>query len=124
MKPYYREAKITLPIYGGEIFLVDTNDNQSLEDNHGIEIDNVPFASCFERNAKQEDGSVKLYHLIVINMKNELKKIDVGILAHECFHLTNFIFEEKGIIPDVANDEPQAYLLGYLVDIAHKFYFK
>ena len=37
-----------------------------------------------------------------------------SIIAHEIIHLVNYIFEDKHIKLDLKNDEPQAYLTGWL----------
>lgn len=37
-----------------------------------------------------------------------------SIIAHEVTHLVNYIFEDKNIKLDIINDEPQAYLTGWL----------
>lgn len=37
-------------------------------------------------------------------------------IAHESVHLCSNIFEVHDIKPDVYNDEPQAYLTGWLFD--------
>ena len=63
--------------------------------------------------------------LVVFNMKyikNEV--ILVETIAHEAVHLTNFLFIRKGVKPDVDNDEPQAYLLGWFAGEIFKAYLK
>ena len=42
------------------------------------------------------------------------------IIAHECFHFVNELFSHKGIIPDTENDEPGAYLMGWIVEECFK----
>lgn len=37
-----------------------------------------------------------------------------SIIAHEVTHLVNYIFKDKCIELDIDNDEPQAYLTGWL----------
>lgn len=39
---------------------------------------------------------------------------DIPYIIHECVHLSNMIFKDRGITPDLDNDEPQAYLLEFL----------
>lgn len=39
-----------------------------------------------------------------------------GIIAHEAVHMANYIFKQCYIQPDLDNDEPQAYLVGWLVN--------
>jgi hypothetical protein len=65
-------------------------------------------------------------HLIVVFNMNYIKDETTLIetIAHESLHLTSFLFIRKGIKPDVDNDEPQAYLLGWLVGEIYKVYLK
>lgn len=44
------------------------------------------------------------------------KDVSPGILAHEAVHITNFIFRTCHIDADLVNDEPYAYLLGWIVE--------
>jgi hypothetical protein len=44
-----------------------------------------------------------------------IEDIDYGIIAHEVVHLVNSVFKEVGIQLDLDNDEPQAYLTGYIM---------
>lgn len=37
-----------------------------------------------------------------------------SIIAHEVVHIVNYIFEDCGIHLDRINDEPQAYITGWL----------
>jgi hypothetical protein len=36
-------------------------------------------------------------------------------IAHESFHITNMVFGYIGAKPNVNNDEPQAYFLGWVI---------
>lgn len=44
-----------------------------------------------------------------------------GVIAHEAVHIANYVFKQCGILPDLNNDEPQAYLIGWIVKQIHKF---
>jgi hypothetical protein len=46
---------------------------------------------------------------------------DGSIIAHEVIHLVNYIFKDRGIKLDIKNDEPQAYLTGWLFKEIDKF---
>ena len=39
-----------------------------------------------------------------------------GVIAHECLHTMNFILNRAGHTPDRLKDEPDAYLLEFLVE--------
>lgn len=77
----------------------------------------------------QERGS---HHMIIINVGKH-RKIFKGInieceladtIAHEADHLCNQLFKEIGATVDVNNDEPHAYLLGWIVKQITKNYLK
>ncbi|SED10958.1 hypothetical protein SAMN04489761_4303 [Tenacibaculum sp. MAR_2009_124] len=122
MELFYEEKEIELPIYHGTIVFIDSNDIGKINERHKLDAKREPFASAYENYKKLDDGSTQTYYLIVCNSKTKLD-FTVGSVAHECFHITNFIFENRGIKADLNNDEPQAYLLEYLMDIAYGFYF-
>lgn len=42
-------------------------------------------------------------------------------VVHECVHIVNKVFRDRGIELDVNNDEPQAYFTGWVFDQAYKF---
>ncbi|WP_347216529.1 hypothetical protein [Chryseobacterium sp.] len=43
-------------------------------------------------------------------------KTDVSVIAHEAVHIVNYVFKQAHISLDLDNDEPQAYLMGWVVD--------
>lgn len=61
---------------------------------------------------------------IVLNDKNEYRALTLGTIAHEAFHASNMIFDQVGALPDIDNDEPQAYLIGYITDLIIQFLTK
>ena len=50
-----------------------------------------------------------------------LKKIEWSIIAHEVVHIVNSIYLKCGIQLDRVNDEPQAYLTGWIINEIDKF---
>lgn len=47
-------------------------------------------------------------------------KATAGVIAHEAVHIVNYVFKRANISLDFDNDEPQAYLMGWIVDTIHK----
>lgn len=47
-------------------------------------------------------------------------KTDAGVIAHESIHIANYIFKHANIEFDINNDEPYAYLMGWVVEEIHK----
>lgn len=52
-------------------------------------------------------------HNVIIAYRDK-KDLDAGIIAHESLHAAHHIFLEIGAIPDMNNDEPLCYLLGWI----------
>jgi len=46
------------------------------------------------------------------------------VIAHEVVHLVNAIFRDRYVKLDLNNDEPQAYLTGYLFEKILKYYYR
>ena len=59
-----------------------------------------------------EDKFYKGYILPVIF---DSSCFDINTVAHEAIHIKNRIFEHTDIQPDSKNDEPEAYLVGWIV---------
>lgn len=49
------------------------------------------------------------------------KETDNATIAHEVVHIVNYIFINNGILLDRHNDEPQAYLTGWVFNEIEKF---
>lgn len=57
------------------------------------------------------------HSLLLLNKKYLKTEIDLmSTLAHEIFHITNFIFKRIGIKVDIENDEAQAYLISLIFE--------
>ncbi len=54
-----------------------------------------------------------------IRVMFERKSIDAGTIAHEAIHIKNRIFKFTGIKNDLDNDEPEAYLVKWIVNTIH-----
>ena len=115
MQEYLHLKTVKVPLYNGNLLVILTNSTKKLESilNHGKE---ELFAhSYFHGYRKRQSFTV------VLNFDNKHSKLTHGVISHEALHISNFIFSERGIIPDFDNDEAQAYLLGWVVDEIYKF---
>ncbi|RKT01086.1 hypothetical protein [Chryseobacterium defluvii] len=51
------------------------------------------------------------------------KRIPKGfVIAHECVHLVNRIFQDRRLVLDMYNDETQAYLTGWFFEQIDNFF--
>lgn len=79
------------------------------------------FMNIFPK-AKLEDGAFAMKHAKFIAFNNmhciafKTARPEPGVIAHECLHFCNYLFEGLGIKMDEKNDEPQAYFLWWAVD--------
>ena len=48
-------------------------------------------------------------------------KPSASIIAHEAVHIVNHVYNDSRIMLDPPNDEPQAYLTGWVVGEMHRF---
>jgi hypothetical protein len=104
-----KSKTIKIPIYFGNLTVITTDDFEKV--------------NAFY-NTKIED---KLYDAVVFEIKDKdeyivaIKKIEWSIIAHEVVHIVNAIFLKCGIELDRHNDEPQAYLTGWIVNEINEF---
>jgi hypothetical protein len=109
-------VKVDIPIYFGRLdVVVSKNFNAALK----------KFKEQFDPkfNANQYDAFVfkimskKGYSRYVVFVKpNSSPKV----IAHESVHIVNLIFDDTKIQIDIHNDEPQAYLTGWVTGEIYK----
>ncbi|MDI6033994.1 hypothetical protein QLS91_13010 [Flavobacterium sp. LB2P84] len=101
--------EVKIPIYFGKLTIITTNDFKEVDAIYNTKIDgNLYDAVVFEVKDKDE-------YIVAI------KKIEWSIIAHEVVHIVNAIFLKCGIELDRINDEPQAYLTGWIVNEIDEF---
>lgn len=100
-----KEFKV--PIYNSHVILFTDVTVEEMCSEFGAEPVKGYNGAVFE----QEDENGIISYVIVLE-----KTDDLGIIAHECLHVTNYILRNAGVYPDFTNDEPQAYLLMWLVN--------
>lgn len=64
----------------------------------------------------EENGEKFNTIYIVLSGGCKYNPLTYGTLAHEAFHASGFILDHKGYVPDINNEEPQAYLIEYIMD--------
>lgn len=113
------KKRIKVPIYGGLIDIVFTDED-------------TPYKAAI-RHFNYNNPDLKKGYLAV-TLSNDYtggkynnlfpiifsKNIKQGSIPHEALHVVNYIFKRAGIELDLDNDEPQAYLLGWIVDQIYK----
>lgn len=106
-----KKKTITIPIYHGWFTIIIVKDWAKVNEKYGIQATDAYDAVAF----KPETGDKSEY---VAVFKGWPKP---SVMAHEAVHLTNQVFIDACIKPDLENDEPYAYLLGWFVEQMSKF---
>jgi hypothetical protein len=109
MKKHY-EKRIVIPIYERKLILMFSEDTEKLRSLDLLKEHDEIFAHTV---VQQEPL------LLIINFWNT-QKISHGIIAHECMHITEGVFEIIGQ-PLTYHDEPRHYLLSWITNEVYKF---
>jgi hypothetical protein len=107
-----RKKKIEIPLYSGTVTIIQTNNFKKIAKKYGFQ-SLKGYDGCMFRNPKKNGYS---RYVIVFQ-----KIASPSVIAHECLHFVNYLFEDSNIILDIKNDEPQCYLLDWIVGECHKF---
>lgn len=98
-----KKYKIELPIYYGKITVYIDNEIELIGEKIGVDISEHVECFCYRKEP----------HNYIIGLKENIFYYNI---VHEVVHLVNFIYEDHHIKLSKSNDEPQAYLTGYLFD--------
>jgi|GEM_PF-567795 len=106
------EARIKIPLYSGDLIIVQSDDIQKVLDKYGVKFDVHGYEAVTFRHDTRSG-----YTRYVIAFENP---VNSRIVAHESLHVVTYLFEDRGMRIDNMNDEPAAYLLGWVVGQIHK----
>ena len=109
-----RIKTIKIPLYHADLIIAQDSNGQKILDKYGIKFSIFGFGAVTFRH-QSKNG----YDRYVIAFNN--KDIHAGLIAHEALHVVTYLFQDKQIRIDTDNDEPAAYLLGWIVSECHKF---
>jgi hypothetical protein len=98
-----RQKTIDIPIYGGKITMILTDDMSKVFDKYKS-IKRLPNA----RAITFKDDTKYLH--IVVALESDWR---VNVV-HEVVHIVNHIYLDRSMELDIYNDEPQAYLTGWV----------
>ncbi len=107
-----KSKTVQIPLYGGKIVVYQVSDLKAIQEKHDLTDVEGCDALSFQINSKQGVG---VFYLAFEGKPNP------SIIAHEAVHITNMILKHIYAKLDIENDEPQAYLLGWIVEQCHKF---
>lgn len=105
----------TIPIYGGRWMIIFCDDiEKDIREKYGIDRP-MPFT-----NALTAWKGTKYSYLTAFN----IREVTIGLIAHESKHLLNRIYLHNDIKLDLGNDEPECYLLSWLVNRIYENWMK
>lgn len=107
----YKKVEYDIPMYFGKLVIVQDKDGKRIAKEYGIDDVEKMAGCCF----REEKKSGRTNYVMTI-----FGKTTPSIIAHEAVHVVNQIFMDRYIKLDLYNDEPQAYLLGWVVEQCHK----
>jgi len=105
-----------IPIYFGKLIVVATDNLQAAADGMALGFDTQGFGALASQRTTK--NGLREY-AILIGPNCTLKDV-----VHECVHVANFIMKFIGISPDLDNDEPQCYLVGWIFGCAASVFSK
>tara|TARA_A100000164_G_C21939621_1_gene789928 strand:+ start:1144 stop:1494 length:351 start_codon:yes stop_codon:yes gene_type:complete len=110
-----RKKKFKVPLYGQHFNVVFYDDDNEFD--QMFEKEGIPLL------VKDHEGAVCSKNgLFYVFFATDKKGYPTpGLIAHEAKHLVNEIFIEIGYNLDRENDEPEAYLLMWVVNRIHEF---
>lgn len=103
-----KTKKLKIPIYGDIWLIVICKDLRKVIKKYNIEGD----VSGMDAFTYSKNGT----HITAFDKRY----VTPSTIAHECVHLLNDIYSFNGVQLDPVNDEPQAYLMGWLIGKVHK----
>lgn len=106
-------SRIDIPIYFGYLNIVFADDLQAASDKFKLSLDNKSYAAFVE--SKKDKKGLAEYWMVF-----DMKELDHTIVAHETVHCANWIFHDINAKPDLINDEPYAYLVGWITKQVYK----
>lgn len=108
-----RISTIKIPIYHGDLVMIECDNWEEVNKKYDTEIQDGWDGVVFK---PEKDDSYSEY-VVAFNRKPK-----GFVIAHECVHLVNHIFSDRGIRVDIYNDEPQAYLTSWFFKEIEKFF--
>lgn len=107
--------KHKIPIYGGELWVCIANSFskaiEQIENDTDIKIDkekdDLRKCAAITYQFYEKD---RFRVLIILKPHSS-----VSFISHESLHAVNWIFQHCGVKYSLTNDEPQCYLLGWIV---------
>ncbi len=103
-----------VPLYSVKLAICFASDRDGIDkinDRYDVDISHIAWGSV-QRGRLGDKSIVVLF----MDLWDNEYPATYGVIAHECFHVTHEILDRIGHDADHSNSEPQAYLLGWVVN--------
>lgn len=115
---YFHQKIIDIPVYSCDVTLILSNDQDRVWKIFDWATEkNELFARALQGPYNKKESR----WVIILNLNHSKSKLTHGTISHECLHVVNFIMDYKGVVSDYNNDEPECYLLQYMVNKVYDF---
>lgn len=110
-----KSKTIKIPIYFGDLILIQTNDRGLIKERYlkNIDVDIDAYEGLTIHNT--HNG----YRKYLIWVKEDVPIVSV---AHESLHAANYILNNAMVRVTLENDEAQAYLMGWIFKQCLKYF--
>lgn len=113
---YIHYQAIPIPIYVGVFVIVLSNSHKKVKKLIPQFKNKWVFGHSYYGNHQG-----KRAFFMILNFDRKSDKITHGAITHESTHISHMIAQIVGITPDFENDEPIAYLSGWITDRVYEF---
>ncbi len=110
-----RKKWFSIPIYHGKLLVVFCDDFIVGAKQFGIYL-SKNADDCLGLALRKTQTGPSEYTIFIKSKSID----DHAVIAHEALHVTNYILEDRCVEASFSNDEPQAYLLSWVVDCIYK----
>lgn len=112
MSKYKRKIKnLKIPIYFGGLKIIQVKELGELNKEYDVDLYGLMGAFMYQNDSEGYASYTLAFP----------EDVTPSVIAHESLHLTNQILNDSGVRLDPDNDEPQCYLIGWIVNECHKF---
>lgn len=111
-----RYKKVDIPIYFGYLTIIFANNFKKAISKFKLNTggrNNLHEYGAITFGQRDKKGVTDYYLVFHSNASH-------SEIAHEALHIVNWIFKDRYIELDLINDEPGAYLLGWVIDQVYK----
>ena len=120
MEEYLHLKEIEIPLYKGKLIIVASNSLKMVKEEFPkFSEDNEDERPLYAHSLLTPYGIFEAY-VLILNFDSKLSKITHGVIAHESFHIGNFIGSDRGFI-SYGNEEPLAYLIEWITNEVYLF---